>query len=239
MTMIDQQQLSGWVGRDLVGPDGDRIGQITDIYFDEHTQQPEWLAVSTGWFGARVSFVPIAGATANGDDLAVTWDKAHVKAAPHAEPDGALSETEEAALYGHYGMTYDAAPAADTSTDDAMTRSEEELRVGTTRQESGRVRLRKWVETERVATSIPVEREQVRIEREPVDETNIDAALRGPEIAEAEHEVVLHEEHAVAATEVVPKERVRLEKETVVDEEQVEADLRKEQIEVEGDAGRA
>ena len=239
MTMIDQQQLSGWIGRDLVGPDGDRIGQITDIYIDDDTEQPEWLAVRTGWFGSRLSFVPIAGATASGDNLAVTWDKAHVKDAPHAEPDGVLSEEAEAALYAHYGMGYAEPAAAPQATDDAMTRSEEELRVGTTREEAGRVRLRKWIETERVSTTIPVEREQVRIEREPVDATNIDAALRGPEIAEAEHEVVLHEEHAVAATEVVPKERVRLEKETVVDQEQVEADLRKEQIAVEGDAGRA
>ena len=117
-----------------------------------------------------------------------------------------------------------------------MTRSEEELRIEKTRQEAGRVRLRKWVETEHVATTVPVERETVRIEREPITASNIDAALSGPEITEAEHEIVLHEEHAVAATEVVPKERIRMEKETVVEQETVGAELRKEHIEVEGDA---
>ncbi len=75
--------------------------------------------------------------------------------------------------------------------------------------------------------------------REPITEANRDKAMSGPDITENEHEVVLHEEHVVANTEVVPKERVRLEKERVTDEEPVEADLRKEQIEVEGErAGR-
>jgi uncharacterized protein (TIGR02271 family) len=95
------------------------------------------------------------------------------------------------------------------STDSAMTRSEEELRVGTTQQEAGRARLRKWVEPEQVSQTVPVQRETVRVEREPITDANRDAALSGPEISEAEHEVTLQEEQAVAETVTVPKERVR------------------------------
>ena len=115
-----------------------------------------------------------------------------------------------------------------------MTRSEEELEVGKVRREAGRVRLRKYVVTENVATTVPVEREEVRVEREPITSAaDVDEATAGPEISEQEHEVVLHEEEPVVSKRTVPKERVRLEKETVTSDEPISADLRKAQIEAE------
>jgi uncharacterized protein (TIGR02271 family) len=116
-----------------------------------------------------------------------------------------------------------------------MTRSEEELRVGTTSRESGRARLCKYVVTEQVETTVPVRREEVRVEREPITDANVDEALDGPEISEEEHEVVLHAEEPVTETRTVPKERVRLETDTVTDEETVSGEVRKERIDVEGD----
>jgi uncharacterized protein (TIGR02271 family) len=121
------------------------------------------------------------------------------------------------------------------TTDDAMTRSEEELRVGTTRRERGRVRLRKYVTTEQRQVTMPVEREEVRVEREPITDANVDAATSGPEISEEEHQVVLHEEEPVVEKRAVPKERVRLDKETVTEQEQVAGEVRQEHIEVEGE----
>ncbi len=123
-------------------------------------------------------------------------------------------------------------------TDQAMTRSEEELRVGTQQTESGRVRLRKHIVSENVSTTVPVEREQVRIEREPITDANIGAAMDGPALTEEEHEVVLHEETAVVDKEVVPKERVRLDKDVTTEQQRVSEEVRKEQIEVDGDADR-
>jgi uncharacterized protein (TIGR02271 family) len=117
-----------------------------------------------------------------------------------------------------------------------MTRSEEELRVGKTTHEAGRVRLRKWVETEHVSQTVPVTREEIRIEREPITEANVDAAMSGPGFKEDVHEEVLHEEHVHADKQEVPKERVRLAKDTVTEERQVDADLRKERIDVERSA---
>jgi uncharacterized protein (TIGR02271 family) len=119
-----------------------------------------------------------------------------------------------------------------------MTRSEEELRVGTAKRERGRARLRKYVVTEHVEQTVPVRREEVRLEREPITDENVDQALAGPEISEEEHEVVLHQEEPVVEKRVVPKERVRMEKDTVTEEAQISEDLRKEQIDAEGDTGR-
>ncbi len=119
-------------------------------------------------------------------------------------------------------------------TDDAMTRSEERLRVGTETTEAGRARLRKYVVTENVQETVPVTREEARIEREPITDANVGSAMDGPAISEEEHEVVLQSERPVVAKEAVPVERVRLSKETVTDQETVSEEVRKEQVEQEG-----
>ncbi|WP_159617424.1 DUF2382 domain-containing protein [Arthrobacter zhaoguopingii] len=121
------------------------------------------------------------------------------------------------------------------TTDDAMTLSEEQLRVGTERREAGRVRLRKYVVTENVTKTVPVSREEVRLEREPITDGNVGAAMDGPAISEEEHEVILHEERPVIQKEAVPVERVRLDKDTVTEDHTVNEEVRKEQIDVDGD----
>jgi uncharacterized protein (TIGR02271 family) len=121
------------------------------------------------------------------------------------------------------------------TTDNAMTRSEEQLRVGTQQVEAGRARLRKYVVTENVTTTVPVSHEEVRIEREPITDANVGNALDGPAISEEEHEVVLHAERPVVAKEAVPVERVRLDTQTVTEQETVTDTVRKEQIEADTD----
>jgi len=120
------------------------------------------------------------------------------------------------------------------TTDDAMTRSEEQLRVGTTSEEVGRARLRKYVVTENVSTTVPVTREEVRVEREPITDANVGNALDGPAISEEEHEVTLHAERPVVEKEAVPVERVRLDTETVTEQQQVSETVRKEQVDTDG-----
>ena len=245
--MPDIDTVRGWEGRTLVDRDGGRVGSIDAIYLDDRTGQPEWALVNTGLFGTKASFVPLAQATQTGDDIVVPYDKQLVKDAPRVDPDGQLSEAEERQLWRHYGLDYDRttrrrasgrdAVERDTSqsTDDAMTRSEEELRVGTTERERGRVRLRKYVTTEQVQRTVPVQRERVRVEREPITDANLDAATSGPEISEEEHEVILREEEPVVEKRVVPRERVRLDKDTVTGEERVAEEVRKEQIDVDNE----
>lgn len=133
---------------------------------------------------------------------------------------------------GQRGTGYD---TSGSTTDAAMTRSEEQLQVGTERVEAGRARLRKYVVTEQQTVQVPVHREEVRIEREPITETNRGDALAGADIAEEEHEVVLTEERPVVTTEAVPVERVRLGTETVTETETVSGQVRKEQIELDDD----
>jgi uncharacterized protein (TIGR02271 family) len=264
--MPDIDTVRSWQGRTMVDGDGDRIGTIDSIYVDDQTGEPEWALVNTGLFGAKSTFVPLAQANPSGDQVQVPYDKQLVKDAPKMDPDQHLSEAEEQQLWRHYGLDYGSGYAAarttgdagyvdterttydgrDTvgrdvsgpTTDDAMTRSEEELQVGTETRERGRARLRKYVTTEEQTVTVPVQREEVRVEREPITDANLDAATSGPDISEEEHEVTLREEEPVVEKRAVPKERVRLDKETVTDERQVSEEVRKEQIEVEGDRDR-
>jgi uncharacterized protein (TIGR02271 family) len=249
--MPDIDTVRTWEGRTMVDRDGNRIGPIDAIYLEDQTGEPEWALVNTGLFGTKSSFVPLAQATQTGEEVRVPYDKQLVKDAPRVDPDQHLSEAEERQVWRHYGLDYDRttrrrptgrdAAGRETSgptTDDAMTRSEEELRVGTTQRERGRARLRKYVTTETRQVTVPVQREELRVEREPITDANRDAAVSGPEISEEEHEVTLREEAPVVEKRVVPRERVRLDTETVTDERQVAEEVRKEQIEVEGDQDR-
>ena len=252
------QDVQTWQGQTLLDNDGDKIGEIVDIYLDRQSGEPEWLAVKTGLFGSNLSFVPLREASSSGDGVRVPYEKSLVKDAPNVQADGELSPDEERRLYQHYSLEfgdydydrdYDAGRETDNAhgtvghdtsgptTDDAMTRSEEELRVGKTQTETGRARLKKFIVTENVQTSVPVQREEVRIEREPITEANAGNAMDGPALSEEEHEVTLHSEQAVVDKQVVPKERVRLDKDTVTEEQQVSEEVRKERIEAEGDTG--
>ena len=251
-----------WRGQTMVDSGGDKIGKIEEIYLDTETERPEWALVHTGLFGSASSFVPIGNATTHDGDVQVPFEKAQVKDAPKLEADGQLSQQDESALYSHYGMDYseagsgsglpegDAATTTtgDTSgtvgddvsgreTDDAMTRSEEELRVGTAQRETGRARLRKHIVTENVTQTVPGQPEEIRVEREPSTDANSDAATSGADLSEEEHEVVLHEEEVVVDKRTVAKERVRLDKDTVTEDQQVSEGVRKEQVELIDGAG--
>ncbi|MDG9709582.1 PRC and DUF2382 domain-containing protein [Streptomyces sp. DH10] len=259
--MIAQEQIPTVLDHPVYDTDGNKIGDAKHVFLDDATGQPEWISVKTGLFGTSESFVPIHDASIVEDHLEVPYPKDTVKDAPNVDVDagGHLSEDEEHRLYEHYGIDWDAAwqqanqpgtggwahtdtsettdtPSTDTgaSGDDAMTRSEERMHVGTERREAGRARLRKYVVTEEVQQTVPVRREEVRVEREPITDENRDAALSGPDISEAEHEVTLHEERPVTETETVPVERVRMTTEEQTDEETVRGQVRKEEIATEG-----
>jgi len=257
---IDQNNINDVIGRTVYGSDGDKIGEVGQVYLDDETGRPEWATVRTGLFGTKESFVPLAQSSQTDDGLTVPYDKSTVKDAPRVDADqGHLSQSEEAELYRHYGLEYsesqsetgyadtttgtsggvdvDRSAGHDTSgpdTDDAMTRSEEQLKVGTQSREAGRARLRKHVVTEQQTVNVPVTREEVRVEREPITEGNVGQATSGADISEEEHEVVLHEERPVVEKETVPVERVRLGTEKVTEQESVTETVRKEEIDTDG-----
>ena len=266
---MQSKTYDGWIGRDAYDADREKVGEIADIYYDDASGRPEWVAVRTGLFGTKRSLVPIHGSQPHDEgDLRLAFGKDMIKDAPRVDAEGHLSPDEERELWAYYGYDYtDMTPAKDygygkaygTGRADkdydwrrdeeadtgAVTRSEEELKVAegrTERTETGKVRLRKYVVTENVKMDVPVTREEVRVTREPVTgsatakgDGKIRSGERVSDIGEAEQEVVTYEERPVVTKETVPKEKVRLEKETVTDTETVEDQVRKEKLDIEGD----
>ena len=112
----------------------------------------------------------------------------------------------------------------------ALTRSEEELKVDTKQVPRGQAGVRKQVVTERQHRTVPVEREELRVQREPIPAGEGDGDV---ELSADERTIELHEEQPVVDKRVVPKERVRIGKEVVHDQKHVSEPVRKEQVDIE------
>ena len=238
-TTMQQVRLDEMRGAPVFDRSGDKIGTVEEIFYDDQTQRPEWIGIGTGFFGTKRVLVPVQGATAQDDGICVAYDKDQVKDSPDIDSDEIAGETERE-LASYYGLTAGGASAptaghrdSTAATGESVTRSEEELQVGKQQTEAGSVRLRKWVETEPVALDVELQRETARVVREDIDQpiARDDAAF-----AEEEVEVPLRAEQPVAAKQTVAKERVGIEKDVETRTETVSDELRKERVEVEGDA---
>lgn len=149
--MLNRDNIEDLLARNghVIGSDGEKIGGIGQLYADDDTGEPTWVAVKTGLFGTSQSFVPVDSARAEGDDLVVPYTKEHVKDAPRVEADGHLTPEEEERLYAHYDRavrTY-----ADTRTDsgifshadtrnDVDLQGDADLNAGTPTEGLGRIR---------------------------------------------------------------------------------------------------
>lgn len=276
--------------------DGDKIGGVAQVYLDDHTGQPSWATVKTGFFGTKETFVPLDDASISGEEIRVPYTKSFVKDAPNMDADTHLDEAEEAELYRYYSKSYDDGVAgehhegvvgrvrddvdhdadrarahvdhdadrvrADVDHDvdrarhdvdhdidrarhdvdhevdraESVVRHEEELHVGKERVATGRMRLRKHVVTEQKTVTVPVQREEYTLEREPIAEG--DHGQRGAghgEVGEEEISVTTYEERPVVEKEVVAKERIGLGKETVTEEREVTADVAREEVTLDQD----
>ncbi len=259
--MIKQDQAQQLIdGGTVVDTDGDTIGKIGQVYLDNDSGDVSWVTVKTGFFGSTEAFVPTDQATLSGDTVTAPYDKAKVKGAPHFEAGAELSPTDEDELYRYYGIgsgvsgkdasteyvaqapaetdtarkTTDTTgtTAARTSGDGYITRSEEQLHVGTERVETGRARLRKFVVTEQQTVTVPVSHEEVHVVREAIQPGD---SVEGATIGEDAVEVSLTAERPVVQKEVVGVERVKLDTNTVTEQQQVSESVRKEQVEMSGD----
>lgn len=252
--MTNAQSPQAYLGRDAVDPQGTKIGSVKQVYLDDETGQPDWVTVHTGLFGMKEHFAPLQGSTLDGDHLVLPFGKDVVKDSPDVRDADHLDPDEQQALYRYYRNHLGGAAARrqatdtdgdrvrgrgqDTSgvnTDDAMTRSEERLNVGTEQVEAGRARLRKYIVTEQQTASVPVSHERATVDREPITDANRAKAMDGPDITEGEYDITLHVDRPIVTTEAVPVEQVKLDTETVTEQRQVTGDVRKDQIDANDD----
>jgi uncharacterized protein (TIGR02271 family) len=240
--------VRGW---EVMSADGRRIGEVDQLLVDSEAMKVRYLDVdlddemSAG--EARHVLIPIGYARLQEDsdrvvvDMLRSTDVAGLPAYRH-EP---VTRDFEEGIRGRFGGgAVDSDPYDDTrfygarrgAQDEArITLSEEELRVGKGVREAGEVEVRKEVETEHVTRPVEVTREEVEIVRRPITDPMAarDARIQGDEI-----HVPLFEEEVVVEKRAVPKEEIVVHKRETVEHETVEADLRKERVDIEreGDA---
>lgn len=97
----------------VIASDGDKLGTINQIYTSDTTGEPAWVTLKTGLFGSQESFVPLADASFEGDDIHVPVTKKAVHDAPRVDADGHLSVEEEDDLYRYYGIHNPGRPEGD------------------------------------------------------------------------------------------------------------------------------
>ena len=184
---------------------------------DVTTYRDERAGTTTGAgaAGAGVAGAGVAGAGAHANDETVT--------------------TERTATTDRAAATDTTAGHNLTDNDNELIRSEERLDVNKERVATGEARLRKYVVTDTETVEVPVEREEVRVERTPISEAdaaNFNGTIGDNDTAEAS--VTLHEERVNVDKKTVPVEKVNLSKETIQDTESHTEELRKEQIDTDG-----
>ena len=221
-------------GVEVTGANGVKLGKVDNLYIDNDTNQPEWVAVKSGLFGTHVSLVPISKAQFDGTVLSVPFDKEQLKSAPHHHPNTDLSPLAEKYLYNHYGLSYSphsGSPAADPQHGKPEDQAGQPGVQGRGASgPTGTGQLRKYWGTKNATKTVPVSREEVRLEREPGTEDNRDDAMSGWVIVAEEHEVTLLGDKAVVVKETVVLERELLGIATVAGEDTVSDAGRKEQI---------
>ncbi|MEU4770941.1 YsnF/AvaK domain-containing protein [Micromonospora sp. NPDC023644] len=233
---LNEQQANSLYGQDVKDRSGSKIGSVGQIWADA-AGEPTWVSVKTGLMGHKESMAPLEKARITDSGLAVDYDKSTVKDAPavDAGTDQPLDTAQIEQLYAHYRLTPQAPPAPPTAgrgrapgAGEDLIRSEERMRVGTESQPAGTARLRKYVVTEDVHTTVPVEHDEVYVEREPIAAG--DARGMRSDIGEAEQEMTLRAERPVVAKETVPVERVHLAKDEVVEQQAIDDQIRRERV---------
>lgn len=247
-------QYEDYHGKTLVDSEGEKVGTVSQLYEDTDTGAPEWVLVKTGLLGTSETFVPVANATSEGDQLRVPYTKSQIKDAPNVEASGELSTQDEDRLYQHYGLNRSTTrsgsglPAGGGASGEGYVRPpsglerrsmqlrEEELQARKQRVQTGEVRLGKDVVTEQRQMDVPVTREEVFVERKPGE----GRPAEGGEIGKDETvSVPVSEEQVQVEKQAKVREEVSLGKQEVQGTKRVEGDVKREEarIDTEGSPG--
>ena len=243
--MANTQGPEAYAGKTAVDARGDKIGSVGQVYLNDETGQPDWITVNTGMFGTKEHFAPLYGSSFDGDRLVLPYGKDVVKDAPDVADAAHLDGDEQQSLYAYYDQYMGAGTGYQTETtggeakakgtgnaEGYLTRSEEQLRVGTQRVAAGRAGIRKFVVTEQQTVTVPVSHDEVRVVREPLQPGD---SVDGSTIGEDSIDVALMQDEVRVDKQVVGVEKVRLATETVTEQQEVTEAVRKEQVEVTGD----
>ena len=240
----DLADVRGWEVRTT--DDDEKVGKVSDIIFVD-ARQPAYLDVDVGGFlNAKHVLLPVGLAQLSSDEQVIRvpeMSKDELKALPDypADPTMITEEYVQRVLsaypssvareerFSHRRFGQEAASTGGEARAARITRSEEELAVGKRPIRAGEVDVKKTVETQHVREPVTRRREEVEVERRPLE----GMAAGRADIREDEIRVPIMEEEIVTEKRPVVKEEIVVKKRTVDDTTEVAADLRKERVDVE------
>ena len=237
-----------WIGRPVADLSGRRYARLDDLFVGRNSGAPEFGIVSLDAEGTERVAVPLREARPDEGAIVLPYDLDRVVAAPRVQgPVDEIPAESGRRVLEFFGVAADpsaaptvplpAAPDPPAHEDETeVIVSEERLEVDTRARPAERVRVRKAVVTEDVTVTVAVRREELIIEREPLADADA-AAVDGVELGVAlspggDLEIVLHAEEPVVTKRVVPVERIRLQRNTVVEQERITDTVRKERVEI-------
>jgi uncharacterized protein (TIGR02271 family) len=226
-----EDRLSGY---EVYDQSGSKIGKVDDLFVDE-SDQPEYIGVKMGFLGTHSTLIPMEIATVDEatSRIEVATDKDTAKNGPAFDDDREITPDFENEVRSYYGLQ--STESTQTTGEDELRvqRSEEELRAGTREREAGEVGVQKTVRTERERLEVPTRREEVTVDRVPVEGEASEAQIGDDEVR-----VPVTEEEVVVEKRPVAKEEIRIRKDVVEDTQVVEEDVRKEEVDVDDQSGR-
>ncbi|MDX2188081.1 MAG: PRC and DUF2382 domain-containing protein [Opitutaceae bacterium] len=253
--------MSRFIDYDIITRTGDKVGSV-DAVWEDHTGQPYYLAVKTGWLGlGKAHIVPAHQAEVSDSrrTIRLPFTEEQIKNAPTLDSQEDVTEDSDRTIQEYFGIdhlqtasvaeAYADEDSRDSSQEDSgtglgkssseeahITLNEEELKVGKREVEAGGIRLRKVIRTEVVNRPVELRREEIVIERTPA--TSATAVNDQAEISDDEIYIPLRREEVVIEKSVRPREEVRIGKREYRESENVNETIRSEELEVEDIEGR-
>ncbi len=232
-----EPDIRGW---DVMASDGRRLGRVDDLLVDTQANKVRYVNVEGGPQGHVT--IPIGYARLERDSKQVLVDRVsdeQFQALPAYNRGGPVTRDYEEQVGRAFNRDASASTQEDYYEHDAfrgdevrLTLSEEELAIGKRQVAAGEVGVHKYVETEHVHENVQLRHEEVDVERRPITDGMATSGRIG-EIGEEEIRIPLHAEEAVVEKRVVPTEEIVVRKREVVENEGVDATLRREHAEVE------
>lgn len=252
-----------WIGRPIADATGRPYGTLEELFVGRHTGAPEFGIVSVprpGEPGTKRVAVPLETARPHGDVVVLPLAPDRVSEAPEVQrtvesipPDAGerivaffAGAHQQDVTAQHDEVTAATASIAPDALDDRdevdevdVTVSEEELVVDKEARATERVHLRKIIVEEEVTVTVTLRHEELRIERVPVERpavADVDHLERGngdAQLVEGELEFVLLAEEPVVQKRIVPVERIKVARDTIVEQRRITDHVRKERVEVE------
>lgn len=158
-------------GAPVYSGNGERIGAVEEIFYEDGTGRPAWIGVGTGFLRLKRVVVPAAGASLQPFGLVVPYPRDVVAHSPDVDGDE-LSPALEARLGAHYGIVE---PDAETVVAPPPAR-----------------RVRRHLASDRVWVPVTLQRERVRVVSQRVGRT-----LPAAELGELWLELPLHAQEPV------------------------------------------